>query len=370
MHNEPYKETLLTLIEHGSITGAFVLETLLSAVSLAVAAIPEGLVVVVTVLLSIGVTKMSKRNSIIRRLTAVETLGCTEVICSDKTGTLTQNKMTVVDHYGDETLLARAMALCSDVQTDPDGALIGDPTEVGLTAYAASLGFAKGELERTMPRVGEAPFDSVRKMMSTLHATSEGGFRQFTKGAPDVVLSRCDTIWLDGKVQRLTPEIAAAVLEENRRMAGKALRVLAAAYRDYTQKPQSENPESLETGLTLIGLTGMIDPIRPEVKAAIGECRKAGIRAIMITGDHRDTAVAIAKDLGLIADETEARMLAPTGRQHAAKFQEPLGRNAAEGAGDDAHDGRRSDIGGLAEHLDRPVDGAKMTAEQFDDFLG
>lgn len=297
---------LFSLFRNGGFTGGHVFETIMTSVSLAVAAIPEGLVVVVTVLLSLGVTKMSKRNSIIRRLTTVETLGCTQVICSDKTGTLTQNKMTVVDYYGDQRLLAEAMALCNDVQLSPEGELVGEPTELGLSAYALSLGMPKTELEKQKPRVGEAPFDSVRKMMSTVHENPDGGFRQYSKGAPDEILKCCNRAIVDGEVKPLADEIKNKILAENKRMAGNALRVLAAAYRDYGQKPQDYSPQSLENELVFIGLAGMIDPVRPEVKAAIEECRDAGVRPIMITGDHKDTAVAIAKELGIIEDESEA----------------------------------------------------------------
>ncbi|MEG6523616.1 cation-translocating P-type ATPase [Desulfotomaculum sp. 1211_IL3151] len=295
-----------SILRNGGFSGGHVFETLMIAVSLAVAAIPEGLVVVVTVLLSIGVTKMSKRNSVIRKLTLVETLGCTQVICSDKTGTLTQNKMTVVDQFGDKQLLAEAVALCNDVEINPSGELIGEPTEVGLTAYAISLKLPKNELEKEKPRIGELPFDSMRKMMSTVHALSDGTFRQYTKGAPDEILKCCDYIIIDGQVQDLTAELQNRILDHNRRMADKALRVLGAAYRSYTEKPNKFSPEHLEKGLTFIGLAGMIDPVRPEVKTAINECKAAGIRAIMITGDHKDTAVAIAKELGILKDKDEA----------------------------------------------------------------
>jgi len=297
---------LFSILRNGGFSGGHVFDTFMTAVSLAVAAIPEGLVVVVTVLLSIGVTKMSKRNSIIRRLTAVETLGCTQVICSDKTGTLTQNKMTVVDHFGDERLLAEAMALCNDVEVNPSGELLGEPTEVALAAYALSSNFSKTELEKGKPRIGEAPFDSGRKMMSTVHAIPDSTFRQYTKGAPDEILKCCDYVIIDGQAQKLTPEIQDRILDNNGRMAENALRILGAAYRDYSEKPVDFSAEHLEQGLTFIGLAGMVDPVRPEVKAAIDECKSAGVRAIMITGDHKDTAVAIAKELGLLKNESDA----------------------------------------------------------------
>ncbi len=286
-----------------SITG--VLSTFMVAVSLAVAAIPEGLATVVTVVLSIGVTKMSKRNAVIRRLTAVETLGCTQVICSDKTGTLTQNKMTVVESYGDEKLVATAMALCSDANLNDQDQAEGEPTECALVNFACKLGLKKQDLEKATPRVDEAPFDSGRKMMSTVHDLG-GKFVQYTKGGPDVVLSRC-AYYLDGdEVKPMTDEKRAAIMAVNKTMADKALRVLAAAKRDWDCKPADNTPEFLEQDLVFLGLTGMIDPVRPEVKAAIEECRGAGIRPVMITGDHKDTAVAIAKELGIITDASQA----------------------------------------------------------------
>lgn len=283
-----------------------VLNTFMIAVSLAVAAIPEGLATVVTVVLSIGVTKMSKANAVIRRLTAVETLGCTQVICSDKTGTLTQNRMTVVQNTGNTSELATAMALCSDAYLNEQGKAEGEPTEAALVAFAANAGLPKHELEKTMPRVAEAPFDSSRKMMSTIHARSDGSFIQFTKGAPDVVLSRCSYYLEDGKVLPMTEEKQKSIAAENKGMADQALRVLCAAERVYAAKPEDITPEALEQDLCYIGLTGMIDPVREEVKPAIEECRRAGIRPVMITGDHKDTAVAIAKQLGIVTDASQA----------------------------------------------------------------
>ena len=283
-----------------------VLNTFMIAVSLAVAAIPEGLATVVTVVLSIGVTKMSKANAVIRRLTAVETLGCTQVICSDKTGTLTQNRMTVVQNTGNTSELATAMALCSDAYLNEQGKAEGEPTEAALVAFAANVGLPKHELEKTMPRVAEAPFDSSRKMMSTIHARSDGSFIQFTKGAPDVVLSRCSHYLEDGKLLPMTEEKQKSIAAENKGMADQALRVLCAAERVYAAKPEDISPEALEQELCYIGLTGMIDPVREEVKPAIEECRRAGIRPVMITGDHKDTAVAIAKQLGIVTDASQA----------------------------------------------------------------
>lgn len=283
------------------------LDTFMIAVSLAVAAIPEGLAAVVTIVLSIGVTNMSKRNAIIRKLTAVETLGCAQIICSDKTGTLTQNKMTVVEHVGsDEKLLGRAMALCSDAELGEDNDAVGEPTECALVNYAYKLGMPKTKLKQEYVRIGEAPFDSMRKMMSTVHRMPDGKLVQFTKGAPDEVLKRCTYILKDGKELPMADSDREWILKENKAMADKALRVLCAAYRNWEQEPGSFEPDSLEQKLTFIGLTGMIDPVRPEVKAAIEECRTAGIRPVMITGDHRDTAVAIAMELGIIEDPAQA----------------------------------------------------------------
>lgn len=284
----------------------FLLGSFMLAVSLAVAAIPEGLAAVVTVVLSIGVTNMSKKNAIIRKLTAVETLGCAQIICSDKTGTLTQNKMTVVEHYCDnEKMLAEGMALCTDVNLDDDGNLVGEPTEMALVAYSMSLGMNKNELLKSAPRVGEAPFDSNRKMMSTIHKTADG-ILQFTKGAPDEILKHCTRIFKNGEVSPLTDADRDAVLKKNKEFADRALRVLACGYKQLSCVPEDQSPDNIENELVFCGLVGMIDPVRPEVKAAIEECRGAGIRPIMITGDHRDTAVAIALELGIIKDKSEA----------------------------------------------------------------
>lgn len=284
----------------------FLLGSFMLAVSLAVAAIPEGLAAVVTVVLSIGVTNMSKKNAIIRKLTAVETLGCAQIICSDKTGTLTQNKMTVVEHYCDnEKMLAEGMALCTDASLDDDGNLVGEPTEMALVAYSMSLGMNKNELLKSAPRVGEAPFDSNRKMMSTIHKTADG-ILQFTKGAPDEILKHCTKIFKNGEVSPLTDADRDAVLKKNKEFADRALRVLACGYKQLSCVPEDQSPDNIENELVFCGLVGMIDPVRPEVKAAIEECRGAGIRPIMITGDHKDTAVAIALELGIIKDKSEA----------------------------------------------------------------
>ena len=295
------------LIRAGSDFGFdVVLDSFMIAVSLAVAAIPEGLAAVVTVVLSIGVTNMSKRNAIIRKLTAVETLGCAQIICSDKTGTLTQNKMTVVDFFGEnEGNIASGMALCSDAEADDEGNVTGESTEAALVSWSERLGLKKNGLKQTYARIGEAPFDSSRKMMSTVH-TDGDAFVQYTKGAPDVVIDRCVSYIKDGVAVPMTAEYKSQILAANKAMADKALRVLAAAEKRYTIAPTEFSPESLEGELTFIGLAGMIDPVRPEVKAAIVECKSAGIRPIMITGDHVDTATAIAKELGIITEDTYA----------------------------------------------------------------
>ena len=281
-----------------------ILDMFLVAVSLAVAAIPEGLAAVVTIVLSIGVTNMSKRNAVIRRLTAVETLGCTQVICSDKTGTLTQNKMTVVEHSADDlNQLALAMRLCCDAKPDEDGNAIGEPTECALVNDCTALGLE--EQAQQYVRVGEAPFDSGRKMMSVI-CKGEGRLVQFTKGAPDEVLRRCTCCLRDGKIIPLTEELRQEILAANKSFADQALRVLCGAMRPWDQMPESCKAENLEQNLCYLGLSAMIDPIRPEVRDAIEECRQAGIRPVMITGDHKDTAVAIAKQLGILGDGLEA----------------------------------------------------------------
>ncbi len=285
-----------------------ILSSFMLAISLAVAAIPEGLATVVTIVLSIGVTNMSKRSAIIRKLTAVETLGCTQIICSDKTGTLTQNKMTVVDHYGDdEALLANAMSLCSDAEFDTEAkTAVGEPTECALVNYAETLNLSKNTQKNIFVRIGEVPFDSSRKMMSTVHKTENGKLVQFTKGAPDEILKRCTKVIVDGKVVELTDAKRKEILAANKAMADKALRVLAASMKTLTEEPKVYEPEAVEVDLTFVGLVGMIDPVRPEVKPAIDECRSAGIRPIMITGDHKDTAVAIATQLGIIDSPEQA----------------------------------------------------------------
>lgn len=286
-----------------------VLDTFMVAVSLAVAAIPEGLVAVVTIVLSMGVTRMSERHAIVRRLTAVETLGCTQVICSDKTGTLTQNKMTVVRHET-ENLDAhvRTMALCSDATWDDAEQIAkGEPTEAALVTDAAKHGYTTSDLAASRPRIGEAPFDSKRKMMSVVVRTRSGRIIQHTKGAPDEILARCTKIMTSDGVVDLTDEVRADVLSQNKSMADQALRVMASARRDWgNTAPENFDASSLEKDMTFVGLSGMIDPVRPEVKAAIEEAHSAGMRVVMITGDHIDTAIAIATELGIIDNRNQA----------------------------------------------------------------
>ena len=287
-----------------NVTFDALLKTFMVAVSLAVAAVPEGLAAVVTIVLSMGVTKMSKRNAVIRKLTAVETLGCTQIICSDKTGTLTQNKMTVVERSSDdEKLLATAMAVCADAKEGENGEAVGEPTECALVNDAISLGLT--DSINGYKRIGEAPFDSMRKMMSVV-VENGGHIVQFTKGAPDEVLKHCTHYLENGEELPMTEKVREKILAENKRMADNALRVLCAAKKEHKEKPANTEPAELENDLCYIGLSGMIDPIRPEVKAAIAECREAGIRPVMITGDHKDTAVAIAKELGIITDASQA----------------------------------------------------------------
>ena len=283
------------------------LNTFMVAVSLAVAAIPEGLVAVVTIVLSIGVTKMAKRQAIIRNLSAVETLGCTQVICSDKTGTLTQNKMTVVKHFEaapEEKILA-GMALCSDAKWDAEkGEAVGEPTECALVNDAAKAGMT--DLSATQPRVGEAPFDSGRKMMSVVVKNADGSFEQYTKGAPDVILGLCTKAYDGEKVVDMTDALRNEILAANKGMADEALRVLALSSRSHATMPADCSAEALEHDLVFCGLSGMIDPERPEVAPAIKEAHGAGIRTVMITGDHIDTAVAIAKNLGIVESRDQA----------------------------------------------------------------
>ncbi len=300
----------VSLIRTSDINAEVLINTFMIAVSLAVAAIPEGLAAVVTIVLSIGVTNMSKRNAIIRKLTAVETLGCAQIICSDKTGTLTQNKMTVVETYSDpreEELLASAMALCCDARIEAgDDSATGEPTECALVNYAHKIGIEKSDVEARMPRVSEVPFDSGRKMMSTLHKDAEGKIVQYTKGAPDEVLKKCTKIIKGGEIRDITDNDRKEIAAANKQMADKALRVLMAAFKTYDELPSDISPAGVENDLCFVGLSGMIDPVRPEVKAAIEECNEAGIRPVMITGDHIDTASAIGRELGILGGGRKA----------------------------------------------------------------
>ena len=292
----------------GLLQGKELLEMFMTAVSLAVAAIPEGLPAIVTIVLAMGVQRMVRRNAIIKKLPAVETLGCAGVICSDKTGTLTQNRMTVVDVWslGDkrrrETLTIGC--LCSDAVLTwgerGEPVLSGDPTETAIVAAAAAEGLDKNQLEAERPRRAELPFDSQRKLMSTVHPLPGGGFRVMVKGAPDVLLSRCSSALGGlGRVS-LTQSLRHQVLRANEFMAGRALRVLGTAYRDVAALPAPLDSAHLEQDLVFTGLIGMMDPPRPEVKKAVEQCFAAGIRPVMITGDHKLTAVAIARELGIL----------------------------------------------------------------------
>ncbi len=315
----------------GLLTGREVFDMFLVAVSLAVAAIPEGLATVVTLQLTMGVQKMSKNGAIVRKLPAVETLGCTSVICSDKTGTLTQNKMTVQkvyynnEEYDADTvksateldLLDKAFILCNDTK-ETEGNLIGDPTETALYAFSSNRQ-KPSDLKNTLPRIYEVPFDSERKLMSTVNSTSSPVL--FVKGAPDELLARCSFIHLNGNVVALTDQLRQQVLDMNAHLAQSALRVLAAAMKPLSSLPQS--PEGLESELVFIGLAGMIDPPRDEAKVAVSICRQAGITPVMITGDHKITAVAIAQKLGILGENGKA----VTGRELDTMDDDALNRD-------------------------------------------
>ena len=283
-----------------------IVNTLMLAISLAVAAVPEGLATVVTIQLAIGVTKMAKYNAIIRKLTAVETLGCTQVICSDKTGTLTQNKMTVVKTYTqDESLQAIAVALCNDANIQDTKKSFGDPTEVALLKYSEKL-VNINDLQRSYKRIYEVPFSSEKKIMTTVHTSPQGRTIQFTKGAIDVILENCDRYTKDGKVLDMSPELKKAILLNNKEMTSSALRVLAVAVKYYDSfEHNAEMSRNLEENLIFVGLCGMMDPLREESFSAVKQCKEAGIRPVMITGDHKETAFAIAKELEIIENENQ-----------------------------------------------------------------
>ena len=290
----------------GLLRGKGILDMFLTAVSLAVAAIPEGLPAVVTIVLALGVQRMAKRGAIVRRLPAVETLGCAGVICSDKTGTLTQNRMTVQEVWtagGDRNAVLSGGALCSDAELVRDGGgtkAVGDPTECAIVEAARSAGLDKSELEQKYPRRGECPFDSDRKRMSTLHPLESGGCRLLVKGAPDVLFPLCAKALGPNGEMEFTPALQRRAAAANEAMAQRALRVLAVARRDLPTLPAGTDTGNLEKGLTLVGLVGMMDPPRPEVKGAVARCFTAGIRPVMITGDHKLTALAVARELDLL----------------------------------------------------------------------
>ncbi len=301
-------------LRHG-VAAANLLEYFMGSVSLAVAAIPEGLSVVITLVMAMGVTKLSRKNAIIRKMPAIETLGGTGVICSDKTGTLTQNRMTVMRTFtlggaADEEQLIKTAVLANDTKVSEAGALIGDTTETALVAYAIKNDRGYDNILSGNVREDEVPFDSVRKLMSTLNKGADGQLTVHTKGAPDELLQRCSFAYKAGKAVPMTDEIRNAILKENKAMAEGALRVLG-----FASKPHPGGGGSLtekdEAGLTFLGLMGMIDPVRPEVKAAVEKCFKAGVTPVMITGDHLITAVAIGRELGIIKDGE----LAVTGKE-------------------------------------------------------
>ncbi|MBR1984831.1 MAG: cation-transporting P-type ATPase, partial [Clostridia bacterium] len=297
------------------------MDSFLTAVAIAVAAIPESLPAVVTIILSIGVTKLAKKNTIIKKLHAVETLGCCQVICSDKTGTITQNKMTIREVYFNSTQfntdidpnndeaekLLKCMALCNDAKHQKD-TYLGDPTEVALVQFAEKFKMNKRSLENKFKRIGEIPFDSVRKLMTTINEEN-GTYTQYTKGAVDELLSLCTKIVENGKVRKITVKDIENIKKTNKEMGKKALRVLAYATKeipaDLVVNGEVKSETIKEKDLTFIGLSGMIDPPRDEVFDALIKCREAGMKAIMITGDHKDTAYAIAKELGMVKSEKE-----------------------------------------------------------------
>jgi Ca2+-transporting ATPase len=312
----------------GILYGNSILDMFMTAVSLAVAAIPEGLPAVSTIVLAIGVQRMVKKNAIIRTLPSVETLGSATVICSDKTGTLTQNKMTVVEAYvnhkrdlinraapasvlnEEEMRLLSISVLCADAQLriSEDGRIsyTGDPTETALLDFGVLHNILKDKIEKEYPRVAEIPFDSERKRMTTVNRMSEKVTRVNVKGGLDEVLSVCNRILIKGEVRPITKEDAGLIRDTNEEMANSALRVLAMAYKDLPRAPQSVEIGELENELIFIGLLGMIDPARPEVVAAVAECNTAGIRPVMITGDHKSTAMAIAKEIGIFKEGSVA----------------------------------------------------------------
>ena len=303
-------------------------EMFMTSVGLAVAAIPEGLPAIVTIMLSIGVTKMAKKNAIIRKLPAVETLGSSNVICSDKTGTLTQNKMTVVKMYSSNSkLLLELGSMCTDciIKNDENGRLIasGEPTEAAIVNKALNENINKDRLYKENQRISELPFESNRKMMTTIHKKPNGGYISITKGAPDILIGKCNRIYENGKIESLTQSKKEEIKNQNENMAENALRVIAVGYKelDYFGKANFD----LEENLIFVGLIGMIDPPRDGVKEAVYTCQKAGIKTVMITGDHIATAKAIAKDLGILKTGEKAI----TGNELNKISDEELERNIA-----------------------------------------
>ncbi|KRM73106.1 cation-translocating P-type ATPase [Lacticaseibacillus brantae] len=312
-------------------------EMFLTAISLAVAAIPEGLPAIVTIILALGTQKMVKRNALVRKLPAVETLGSTDIIASDKTGTLTQNKMTVEKVYYDGQLqdasaditgdnpILRIMNFSNDTQEQADGKLLGDPTETALITFGQTKGYdLKTELDE-MPRVAEVPFDSERKLMSTIHQMPDGRYFVATKGAPDELLKRVTQIAMPDGVRDFTEDDDAAILATNKRLATQALRVLGMAYKFVDTVPEPVDSTTVEHDLIFAGLVGMIDPERPEAAAAVAEAKSAGIRPMMITGDHRDTAEAIAGRLGIIEPGDDAAVI--TGAELDEQSDEEFSKN-------------------------------------------
>ena len=283
-----------------------IVQMFMTSVGLAVAAIPEGLPAIITIMLSIGVTTMAKKNAIIRKLPAVETLGSSSVICSDKTGTLTQNKMKVVDvknATGNNTATSKELilslgAMCTDCNIN-EGIAYGEPTEVAIVNSAINFGQNKEELYKKYPRIAEIPFDSERKMMTTIHKAG-GKYRIITKGAPDVLLSKCTKYDVNNSVQTMNFSVKNRIEQENKYMADKALRVIAVSYADIDYLPSKISTETIENNLVFVGLIGMIDPPREGVKEAVSTCKNAGIKTVMITGDHIATAKAIAKELNIL----------------------------------------------------------------------
>ncbi|MCZ0716988.1 cation-translocating P-type ATPase [Aerococcus kribbianus] len=305
----------------GLINGREWVEMLLTAISIAVAALPEGLPAITTIILALGTQKMADRNALIRKLPAVETLGGTEVICSDKTGTLTQNKMTIEKVYYNGQLhdaseeisfdepVFRVMNMANDTSINNAGELAGDPTETAMIQFGMDKGFDVKAVLADQPRVGEVPFDSDRKMSSTVHPSGDqdqGQYISMTKGAPDVLIANCNYYYDNGEIKELTDDVRQQLLDTNHDMATQALRVLAMAFKYWDQEPAAYDSETLENDLVFAGLVGEIDPERPEAKDAIARAKGAGIRTVMITGDHKDTASAIAARLGIIEEGDEA----------------------------------------------------------------